>query len=218
MDNKKQFIIFGLGRFGRSVALTLQEMGLDVLGVDNDETVVQSLAAELAHVVSTDITDERSLRALGTGNFDTAVIAVGDLGPSLMCTMLCKELGVKQIVVKAIDEHHDKMVRKLGADRVVHSEKDMGRRVAHNLVSNNIVDYIELSDDINLISVKTPASVVGKNLIETNFRKCYQVNVVAIRHKSGVTVNPEPTTVLAQDDELVVIGVAAAIKKFEELV
>lgn len=218
MDSKKQFIVFGLGRFGRSVALTLQEMGLDVLGVDNDENVVQSLAAELAHVVSTDITDERSLRALGTGNFDTAVIAVGDLGPSLMCTMLCKELGVKQIVVKAIDEHHDKMVRKLGADRVVHSEKDMGRRVAHNLVSNNIVDYIELSDDINLISVKTPASMVGKNLIETNFRKHYQVNVVAIRHEDGVTVNPEPTTVLAQDDELVVIGVAAAIKKFEELV
>lgn len=218
MDNKKQFIVFGLGRFGRSVALTLQELGLDVLGVDNDEAVVQSLSDQLTHVVSTDITDEKSLRALGTGNFDTAVIAVGDLGPSLMCTMLCKELGVKQVVVKAIDQHHDKMVRKLGADRVVHSEKDMGCRVAHNLVSNNIVDYIELSDDINIISLKVPAAVVGKNLIEANFRKRYQVNIVAIRHGSEVTVNPEPTTVLVKDDELIVIGVAATIKKFEELV
>lgn len=218
MDNKKQFIVFGLGRFGRSVALTLQELGLEVLGVDNDESVVQSLSDQLAHVVSTDITDERSLRALGTGNFDTAVIAVGDLGPSLMCTMLCKELGVKQIVVKAIDEHHGKMVRKLGADRVVYSEKDMGCRVAHNLVSNNIVDYIELSDDINLISIKVPDSEIGKNLIEANFRKRYQVNIVVIRHEGKVIVNPLPTTVLDKDDELIVIGVADAIRKFEEQV
>jgi trk system potassium uptake protein TrkA len=218
MNTKKQFVIFGLGRFGRSVALTLDDLGFEVLGVDNDEAVVQSLADSLTHVVATDITDEKALRSLGVGNFDTAVIAVGDLGSSLMCAMLCKDLGVKQIVVKAIDEHHGKMAEKLGADKVVYSEQDMGFRVAHNLVSNNIVDYIELSDDISLVSVKVPASAVGKNLIEANFRHLYNVNVVAIRKGKETRINPDPKIALEADDEIFVIGEADAVKKFGELV
>ncbi len=217
MGHKKQFVIFGLGRFGSSVAVTLNEMGFEVLGIDSAEDVAQSLADKLTHVVSIDITDEKSLKSLGIGNFDTAIIAVGELGPSLMCTMLCRELGVRQVVVKAIDDQHEKMAKMLGADKVVFSERDMGCRVAHNLVSNNIVDYIDLSDDVSLISIKVPDSVAGKNLIESNFRQQYNVNVVAIRHQGKMTVNPKPQTILEKEDEVVVIGDAKAVKAFGEI-
>lgn len=217
MADGKQFVVFGLGTFGKSVALTLSGMGFDVLGVDSDDDVVQSLADDLTYVVTTDVMDENALRELGIGNFDAAVISVTDLGASLMCTLLCREMGVRRIIVKARDERHGLMAERLGATEVIYPEKDMGKRVARDLASDNILDYIELGDDMSLINVRVPPSVVGKSLVESKFRQTYEINVVAIRRGGVLTMNPRPDVVMSSSDELIVIGSAMAIKKFGDL-
>ena len=214
MAKAKQFAVFGLGVFGRTVALTLSDLGFEVLGVDSDEEIVQSLADELTYVVATDITDEDSFRELGIGHFDAAVVALSDLGASLLCTMLCREAGLQSIVVKAKDERHGFMAARLGATEVIYPDEDMARRVAHNLASNNVMDYIELSDDISLISARVPPMAVGMSFAESDFRQNYDVNVVAIRKKEGIIMNPSPETIMDKDDELIIIGGAADVRSF----
>ena len=140
-QREKQYAVFGLGRFGTSVALTLNELGYQVMGVDTDEDNVQRLAHELTHVVTADSSDERTLRSLGAQNFDVAVVAIGDLEANMLTTLLLKEIGVPVVVVKAINQVHGKMLKKIGADKIVYSERDMGQRVAHNLISNSIVAH-----------------------------------------------------------------------------
>ena len=153
---KKNFAVFGLGRFGMNVALTLEEMGYDVLGVDKDENVVANLSEKLTRVVSFDIRDVRALKEAGIDNFDTVIIASKNLESSLMATMLCNEMNVSEIVVKAIDERHAKMAQQLGATQVIFSERDTARRVAINLVSTNSVDFISVDVDINILSLDVP--------------------------------------------------------------
>ncbi|MEL5900799.1 TrkA family potassium uptake protein, partial [Clostridium sporogenes] len=138
---RKQFVVIGLGRFGTSVAKTLYTLGNDVLAIDSSEDIVQSIADSVTHSVQIDATDENSLRSLGIRNFDVAVITIGsDIQASTMATLLVKEMGVKYIIAKANTEIHAKVLYKIGADRVVFPERDMGVRVAHNLVSTNILD------------------------------------------------------------------------------
>lgn len=217
-QREKQYAVFGLGRFGTSVALTLNELGYQVMGVDTDEDNVQRLAHELTHVVMADSSDERTLRSLGAQNFDVAVVAIGDLEANMLTTLLLKEIGVPVVVVKAINQVHGKMLKKIGADKIVYSERDMGQRVAHNLISNSIVDYIELSDTISLMSITVPPSLAGKNLIESNLRSRYNVNIVAIKHGSETLVNPDPKMVLNLGDEMIIIGEHSNIKALEEVV
>ena len=213
---KKNFAVFGLGRFGMNVALTLEEMGYDVLGVDKDENVVANLSEKLTRVVSFDIRDVRALKEVGIDNFDTVVIAAKNLESSLMATMLCNEMNVSEIVVKAIDERHAKMAQQLGATQVIFSERDTARRVAINLVSTNSVDFISVDVDINILSLDVPPQLVGKNLIESNLRAAYNVNLVAIAAKSGEKiVTPPPQRKFVEGDKIFVIGTAAALSNFE---
>ena len=189
-----------------------------IVNVDTDEDNVQRLAHELTHVVTADSSDERTLRSLGAQNFDVAVVAIGDLEANMLTTLLLKEIGVPVVVVKAINQVHGKMLKKIGADKIVYSERDMGQRVAHNLISNSIVDYIELSDTISLMSITVPPSLAGKNLIESNLRSRYNVNIVAIKHGSETLVNPDPKMVLNLGDEMIIIGEHSNIKALEEVV
>lgn len=214
--SKKNFAVFGLGRFGLNVALTLEEMGFDVLGVDKDENVVANVSERLTRVVSFDIRDARALKEVGIENFDTVVIASKNLESSLMATMLCNEMNVPEIVVKAIDERHAKMAEQLGATQVIFSERDTARRVAINLVSTNSVDFISVDVDINILSLNVPPQLIGKNLIESNLRAAYNVNLVAIAAKTGEKiVTPPPQRKFVEGDKLFVIGTAAALSNFE---
>ena len=213
---KKNFAVFGLGRFGLNVALTLEEMGYDVLGVDKDENVVANVSERLTRVVSFDIRDVRALKEVGIENFDTVVIASKNLESSLMATMLCNEMNVPEIVVKAIDERHAKMAEQLGATQVIFSERDTARRVAINLVSTNSVDFISVDVDINILSLNVPPQLIGKNLIESNLRAAYNVNLVAIAAKTGEKiVTPPPQRKFVEGDKIFVIGTAAALSNFE---
>lgn len=215
MAKEKQFAVLGLGRFGRSVALSLEEAGYDVLGVDRDENIVEELSETLTRVVSFDFRELKALEQVGISKFDTVIIASTNLETSLMATMLCKEKNVPEIIVKAIDERHAEMARKLGATAVVFAERDMARRVAAHLISSNAVDYIDVGADINILSLNVPKNFVGKNLIEANFRSDYNVNIIAITKGNDTTVTPPPDYVFESDDKIFVIGTSAALADFE---
>ena len=215
---RKQFAIIGLGRFGTSVAKTLYEMGYEVLAVDTDETRVQDFSDEVTNVVQADTTDEDTLKALGIRNFDVVVVAIGaDVQANLMTTLQLKEMGVSYIVAKAKNNLHGKMLEKIGADRVVYPERDMGQRVAHNLVSSNVLEYIELSPEYSIVEVTAPKVLVGKNLVETDLRGRYEVNVVAIRRGEQLLVPPQPTEKIMDKDVLFVVGANRGVQRLEEL-
>ena len=213
MAKEKQFAVLGLGRFGKYVALTLEEMGYEVLGVDRDENIVADLSESLTRVVSFDIRDARSLDQVGISNFDTVVIASKNLESSLMATMLCKERNISEIVVKAIDERHAEMAKRLGATKIIFSERDTARRVAKHLVS--AVDYIELDTDINILNLDVPQKFIGKNLIELNLSSAYNVNIIAIISNGKTIVTPEPKHIFTEGDKIFVIGSASALSNFE---
>lgn len=214
----KQFAIIGLGRFGTSVALSLAKAGYEVLAIDASEERVQKLSDEVTHVVQADTTDEASLKALGIRNFDTVVVAIGEnIQANVLTTLLLKEIGVPHIVAKARNELHGKMLEKIGADRVIYPERDMGMRVAHNLVSSNVLDYIELSPNLSLVEVSAPKTLRGRSLAEANLRALYGVNVVAIKRGDQIIVPPQPGEKISDQDILIVVGAIAGVQKLEEM-
>ena len=210
---RKQFLVAGLGLFGTSVAVTLQGLGYEVYALDNDESLVQDLSSQLTYVVSGDASDRKTLQALPLEDIDVAVVAIGNVERNMMTTMLLKELGIKQVVSKAINNLHGAMLSKIGADKVVYAERDMGERVAHNLISAGVMDYIELSSEISVMSLPIPTEFIGKNLIEADLRRRYDVNVVAIKREGRTLVNPKAQEVFQPDDEIVVLGTHEGVKR-----
>lgn len=218
--NNKQFVVIGLGRFGSSVAKTLYEAGHDVLAIDKDEDLVQEISDSVTHAVQMDATDENSLRTLGLRNFDVAVITIGSsIQASVMVTLIVKELGVKYIIAKGNSEIHAKVLYKIGADRVVLPEKDMGVRVAHNLVSSNILDYIELSPDYSIIEIEAPNTWVGKTLRDLNVRANFGINIMAVRKADNVVnISPNADDVIEEADILIAIGGSDELSKLENII
>lgn len=213
----KEFAVIGLGRFGSSVAKTLYEMDYEVLGIDADEDQVQSAVDIVTHAVTADSTDENALKALGIRNFDVVVVAIGaDIQASILTTLILKEQGVKKIVVKAQNLLHGKVLSKIGADKVVYPERDMGVRVAHNLISTNILEYIELSPEFGMVEVVATAKMVGKTLVEIDFRRRYGLNVIAIKTGDKINISPQADDVIREGDVLVVVGNNEDIQDLEE--
>lgn len=214
---KKQFVIIGCGRFGSSVAKTLCSMGNEVLVVDRNEETIQNIANKVTHAVQADATDENSIKSLGIRNFDVAVVTIGsNIQSSILVTLMVKELGVKYVIAKAQNELHAKVLYKIGADRVVFPEREMGVRVAHNLVSSNIMDYIELAPDYSIVEIATLDEWIGKSLIELNMRSEYGVNVMAIKHGPNIDISPDATDLIEEGDVLVVIGHNDDIREIEK--
>ena len=203
----KQYIVIGCGRFGSSVASTMHLLGHQVMAIDKNEDSVQSISDKVTHSLIVDVTDEQALRSLGLGNFDVAVVAIGsDIRASIMATLIAKEMGVELIICKAKDELQAKVLYKIGADRVVFPERDMGVRVAHNLVSDNILDHIELDPEYSIVEIVTPNSWVGKTLIELELRARYEITVLAIKTGKNINVTPSPDEELTAGSILVIIG------------
>lgn len=218
MSKNKQFVVIGLGRFGESVAKTLYGLGHDVLAIDMDEDMVQEISDSVTHAVQMDATDESALRTLGLRNFDVAVVTIGsNIQASVMVTLLVKELGVKYIIAKGQSDLHAKVLYKIGADRVVLPEKDMGVRVAHNLVSASILDYIELSPDYSIMEMKALEEWNGKTLTELKLRSKYGINVMAIKKDDDINISPSADEIISADDIIVAIGSAEDLAKIEEI-
>jgi len=204
---KMQYVVIGMGRFGSSVATALSNLGFEVLAIDSDEQKIQEIANIVTHAVSADTTDEEALRALGVRNFDVVVVAIGaDIQASILTTLILKELGVPKLIVKAQNELHGKVLSKIGADKVVFPERDMGLRVAHHLISPNILDYIELSDDYSILEIKAPAQVVGKNLKQLDIRARFKCNVLAIKTGDSMNISPYAEDIIHENDTLVIVG------------
>ncbi|GIO85731.1 potassium transporter Trk [Paenibacillus faecis] len=213
---KKQFAVIGMGRFGLSVAKALSGMGFDVLAIDSDEQRTQAVSNIVTHAVSADSTDEEALRALGIRNFDVVVVAIGeDIQSSILTTLILKDLGGPLIVVKAQNELHGKVLNKIGADKVIFPERDMGLRVAHHLTSPNVLDYIELSDEYSIVELRVTQAMVGQNLKELNVRARFGCNVMAIKRGTKMNISPSSTDRLTEGDILVVVGEKNDLTKME---
>ena len=211
----KQFIVLGLGRFGSAVATTLVELGHEVLGVDNDEERVDDLKDKITQVVQADITEEKVLKELGVKNFDAAIVSIAtDLEASILVTMMLKEMGLKYIIAKAQNNLHAKILKKIGVDKVVFPERDMGARIAQRLITPNIKDYIELEPDYNVIEIEALSEFADKTLSELDLRNKYGINVLAIKRDDSVNISPLAKDVIKKGDFLIVIG---ETKKITEL-
>lgn len=212
----KQFVVIGCGRFGTSLALKLTELGAEVMVVDKSEETIQNIADSVTHAVQADATDENSIKALGISNFDVAIITIGsNIQSSILITLMVKELGVKNIIAKAQTDLHAKVLYRIGADRVVFPEREMGIRIAKNLVSANILDYIELAPDYSIVEVIAVDRWIGKTLMELNMRANYGINVMAIKHDGDIDIAVYADTIIKKGDVLVVIGHNDDLKKIE---
>lgn len=205
----KSYLVVGLGRFGTTVALRLQELGNEVLVMDGNAESVQRLADRVTYAVVGDARDEEVLRSLGAQNFDCAIVAIGeDLAASILITLNLKSLGVPQVICKAPNELHKRALEKVGADRVVIPEREMGLKLAQNLVSSSVLDYIELSRECGIAEIMTPESWVGKSVRDLNVRAKHGVNIIALRDEASdsITVNLAPDYVLKKTDVMVILG------------
>ena len=210
----KQYIVVGLGRFGRAIAETLCQDGAEVLGVDCDMNLVEDMRDVLTHTVQMDAMDRDALEALGVRDFDTAFVTMGsDIRASGTIVLLLKELGAKRVVAKAHDEFHGRMLEKLGADQVLFPERDMGRRVAHNLVSGNVIDFLELSTQYSMAEVRPKPEWMGHTLAELSMRTKLGINVVAIKNGDDLNAMPMPDTVLREGDVMLVVTREDILKK-----
>lgn len=213
---KRQFAVVGLGRFGCAIAETLNEAGEEVLGIDRRMDLVEEMRDHMTHAVQMDAMDRDALLALGIQDFDVAFVTMGsDIRASGMITLLLKELGVKCVIAKAHDEFHGRMLEKLGADKVLFPERDMARRIAHNLVSGNIIDYLELSPDYSMAEIRPLPEWVGRTLKALAMRNVMGINVVAIRNGEALNAMPTVDTVLHADDVLLVVASEETLKKMD---
>src|SRR5690554_416303 len=203
----KQFVVAGLGRFGSSVAKTLAENDYNVLAIDTNEERVQEISNVVTHAVEADATDADALKTLGVRNFDVAIISIGDnIHANILATLIMKELGVPYVVTKAQNALHGKVLSKVGADRIVYPERDMGVRIAHNLISSNVLDYIEFAPDHGIIEIIVSTDMIGNTLAELELRSRFGVNVMAIKRGKQLNISPGADDRLLKDDVLIVIG------------
>ena len=206
----KTFVVIGLGRFGTAVAAELSALGHEVLAMDTHEEKVQAIADQVTHAVTADARDPAVLRALGVRNYDCAIVALGsDVGSSALITLNLKELGLGRVICKASSHVHRKVLEKIGADRVVFPEHEMGTKLAQGLSSSNVLNFIEFSEDYGIVELSVPKSWQGKTIRELDIRNAFRVNIIAVR-KAGspntLDVAPGADCRLAAGDSVVAVG------------
>ncbi|WHY64756.1 TrkA family potassium uptake protein [Neobacillus sp. SuZ13] len=215
---KQSYAVIGLGRFGTSIASKLIEADQEVLGIDINEDRVEDGKLLVTHAVVLDSTEEESLKTVGIRNFDYVIVAIGnDMQASILTVLILKEMGVKQVIAKALNKRHGQVLTKVGADWVVHPERDMGERVAHHLLTPNVLNYIELSKEYNIEEIIVPKSMTRKSLRDLDLRAQYNVNVIAILSSENLIISPFPEHLIQDGDKLVVIGHRDDLNKFANI-
>lgn len=223
----RQFAVIGLGRFGSSVARTLAGKGHQIIAVDINENITQDISDEVTQAVCLDATDEKALRSVGIQNVDVAIVGAGtNLEASILITLNLKEIGIKEIVCKAVNQDHRKVLEKIGATKVIQPEKEMGVRVANSLISTSVIEHIEISEESSIVELIPPKEFIGKSLREIDVRAKYGVNVIAVKRripsasKKGeeeiVNVSPKAEDIIKKGDILVVLGENENIEKLKK--
>ena len=204
---KKQYAVFGLGSFGESVAIALQGLGCEVIVVDDDMERIEDIANSVSYAMKADFGDPDVVRSLSTKNLDGVVVAVADnMEASIMATLVCKEIGVPYVISKAKNDLHATVLKKIGADAIIFPEKEMGVRLAKNLMSANFADWIALSPDYSLVETVIPRGWIGKSLQDLDVRRKYGINVVGIKVGEDVEVNPNPEKALEDGMVMILVG------------
>ena len=213
---EKQYAVLGMGSFGESVALTLENMGCDVLVMDDSYEKIQDISDKVSYAMKADISDPDALQALGGKNLDGVVVAVSEnLEAGIMATMLCKEMGIPLVVAKAKNKLQGAILKRVGADRIVYPEIEMGSRVAKSLVSREFMDWIELSNDYSMVEIAVPDKWVGRTLVDINVRERLGINVVGIIINGKIDVTLDPQKPLPEGGILIVVGANDVLEKFD---
>ncbi|MBQ8150927.1 MAG: TrkA family potassium uptake protein [Clostridia bacterium] len=213
----KSFLVFGLGRFGSSLARSLCEQGQQVMAVDTNEENVQNIAPYVTEALQLDATDEAALATLDVSGFDGAVVSIGEnVRDSILICVLLKEMGIPHLIAKANDELHAKVLRKIGVDRVVFPERDMGERVAKSIVTPGVLDLMQLDDDFQIVEIRTPEKWAGDTLIGLNVRRKYGISILAVHRNGSYMVSPSADLQLEADDTLLVIGKTEDVEALNE--
>ena len=204
---KKTYVVIGLGKFGTAVARRLFELGNEVLAIDDCAEKVQHIEHNVTYAVVADARDENALRSLGVKNYDCAIVAIGtDLAASVITTLNLKGLGVPHVICKATDDTQKQALEKIGADRVLIPEREIGIKLAQTISSSSILDFIELSNEYGIAELPAPAAWVGKTLRALNVRAKYGLNIIALKSGGKVDVSPAADVELQADAVLVVVG------------
>lgn len=218
-SGKKEYIVIGLGRFGRSAAVQLEYNGCRVLAVDSDEKKVKLVSEYVTLAMCLDITNEEAIQELGVQNFDGAVISIShNLEASVLATIWAKEHGVQQVIAEAYDEMQGKILSKLGADEIIYPQREMGMHLANNLALNNLVDAIELTSDYSIVDIPILKEWVGKNLKELKLRERHKVNVIAVKRKGELIINPSADVPMIDGDVFVLLGTNTTLKKLAGMI
>ena len=218
-SDKKQYIVIGLGRFGRSVAMQLEANGCMVLAIDDNEKNVNFISEYVTHAICMDVTDEESLKEIGMSNFDGVIVSMGsNLNSAIFAIMSAKEAGVKNVIAKAYDEMAGKVLTKVGADEIVYPEREMGYHLAKNLAFGNFLDAVELTADYSIAEIPVPVKWVGKNLLQLNLRQKYRVNVIAVKRNSELDISPAADRIFIKDDVIVILGKNEVLKKLSSTI
>jgi trk system potassium uptake protein TrkA len=213
-ESNKQYAVLGLGKFGVEIAKSLAAMGCEVLAVDENEEITNSLAGIVTHTATADVSDESVLKSLDIDSFDAVIIAIGDdMQSSVMCAMTCKELGAKYIVAKAKHDKHAKILQKIGVDKILVPEADTAARAAFMLFNPNVNDIMEMQDGYSIAQINLPKSWSGKDIVSLNIRGSFNVNVLFVIGKSGVYV-PDSATVFREGDKICIGGLTDAMDDF----
>ncbi|MFQ8706353.1 MAG: potassium channel family protein [Thomasclavelia sp.] len=215
----RQYAVLGLGVFGSTVATTLSQYDCEVIAIDKDESCVERIADEVTKAVVADTTDIEQLRALGIEDIDVAIVAIGThLEESVLTTMNVKDLGVPYVISKAKNKQFSKILEKVGANRVIRAEKDMGVRVAKSLLRKNIVDLVELDEDHSLIEIKAPVDWIGKSVQDLNVRQAYHMNVIGVKDsEDNMSLSIGANYIVKYGDRFLVIGKTRELEKFDYL-
>ena len=213
---KHAVLVIGLGRFGSGAARELMRLGHEVLAVDDSEELVNDIAPDVTHAVQLDASDEGALRDAGAGDFEHAIIAISsNIEASIFATMALKNLGVPNVIAKAANELHGRILERVGASRVVYPEREMGQRVAPSFSIPHVLDYLDVAQRFGVVKVRPPQSWVGRTLRELDLRNQLSLTPVALRRGRNVTVNPPGDELLAADDELILIGLDEKLELLE---
>jgi trk system potassium uptake protein len=205
---KKQVVVIGLGRLGESIARTLVTIGHEVLALDRNENLVQAVAPFVTHAVQVDPTSEPALRELGVGNFDIGVVALSQIEDSVLSTILLQKLGVRFIIARASSEPHGTILEKLGADKVVYPEREMGTGMAYVLTLGNVVDYIPVTAAYGVVKMSVPSNFIGQSLSDIGFGYSGRLEVIVLllQREQDIIVSPRTSETVRAEDALVVSG------------
>ncbi len=202
----KSIVVFGIGRFGRSIALSLSRGGADVMAVDKDEEIIDSISGNVEYAIVADLENAEAMDGLGLDKMDAAVVAIGsDLTATIMAIMICKEHGVPYVIAKAANERMGTILKKVGADKIIYPEIETGMREARLLLSQDFLDYFDIDQNLCMIEITPKPEWIGKSLRDLDFQRKYRSNVVAIKehHEMRAHINPEKP--LKEDSNLIIV-------------